>query len=134
MDPRVKRLEDEAGFSPRQARAYVESEGRCGFCGCDLIDTPERYAMGTIDHLLPRSSYPDFEDHTDNHVLACLRCNGLKSGFCGLRHGEDPLDMITKRKRALVERAREHLDALRPRVDDEWRTVCDIIRSSGERG
>jgi hypothetical protein len=127
-DPRIKLLESEVHFSPLHAHAYVEFEGHCGFCGCDLIATPEQYALGTIDHLLPRSKYPDFEDHRDNHVLACLGCNGLKSGYCPLKSGEDPAEALEQRKEILIKRTREYLATARPRVDGEWCRARDILR------
>jgi len=128
VDPRIKRLEKEAHFSPLHAHAYVESEGNCVFCGFDLIDTPQRYSMGTIDHLLPRSRYEHLADHKANHVLSCLRCNGLKSGFCGLEPGEDAEDMLEHHRDVLISRAVSYLEAAVPRLNGEWSQAKEILR------
>ncbi len=127
-DPRAKQLKDEANFNPVRAHAYVTYDGKCAFCGCDLIDTPEHYALGTIDHLLPKGEYPELADLEVNHVLSCFTCNQLKDGYHGLQKGEDPEKTLHEGREELLRRARAHLDQKRPRWETEWSTARRILR------
>lgn len=127
-DPRAKRLQDEAKFNLVRAHAYVTYDGKCAFCGCDLIDTPEHFALGTIDHLLPKSEYPELADLEINHVLSCFTCNQLKDGFHGLRKDEDPEKALHEGREELLERSRAHLAKVRPKWETEWNTARQILR------
>lgn len=52
-----------------------EQRGRCVFCR-RLID--ESQCASTIEHILPKSKYPQFETYPENLVLSCHACNNKK--------------------------------------------------------
>ena len=51
---KVERLKIECSFYETTAQAYDDFDGRCGYCGQDLVEDRFHYACGTIDHLIPR--------------------------------------------------------------------------------
>ena len=69
-DEIAQRLHRELDFNEGTARAYARTLGRCEYCDRDLIGDRLGYACGAIDHLLPKSTYPEFEWVQDNWVLA----------------------------------------------------------------
>ncbi|NEX60050.1 HNH endonuclease [Noviherbaspirillum galbum] len=57
-------------------------QGRCQYCGADLVSSLLAYRCAEVDHLLPPSN-PD-RDKPENLVLACRPCNGSLSRAHGL--------------------------------------------------
>lgn len=77
--------------------------GRCCYCRRWLVNTA--YAK-PIEHILPRSHYPQFSIDFWNLAVACYDCNGVKSDHVW---GSIPT------KLRLYPRAREFIDMFHPR-------------------
>lgn len=58
-----------------KAHLRREQHGRCVFCR-RIID--ESQCASTIEHILPKSKYPQFETYPENLVLSCHDCNNKK--------------------------------------------------------
>ena len=129
-DEIAQRLHRELDFNEGTARAYARTLGRCEYCDRDLIEDRLGYACGAIDHLLPKSKYPELKSFQDNFVLACSLCNDVKRTHDVLENGEKPEEALTQTRDALITRAREHiLDRLKV-VDSKWEKAKRIICSS----
>jgi hypothetical protein len=79
-DKKVKRLAKSCSSWPRQYRGYkkllVERDGlRCHYC-----ESLMKYEEAQIDHIVARAR--GGSDAPSNLVLACPRCNNLKSTLC----------------------------------------------------
>ncbi len=76
---------------PRQQEVRDRYHGRCGYCGVSDTDSAGEL---TVDHYLPVSAGGD--DHEDNLVYACFRCNTFKAAFLptpdDVAHGHCLLD------------------------------------------
>jgi hypothetical protein len=60
--------------------AYLRDRGICQYCGCNLFESYESlFGKQELDHLLPKTRYPQLETHIWNLVTACRLCNNLKS-------------------------------------------------------
>ena len=129
-DEIAERLRRELNFSEGTARAYARTRGRCEYCDRDLIEDRLGYACGVIDHLLPKSTYPDLEWCQDNLVLACSLCNDVKRAHDVLKKSEKPEEALTQTRDALITRAREHILDRRKVVDPDWEKAKRIICSS----
>jgi len=110
-----------------KAYAYVEFEGRCAFCGRDLIGTPDAYSIGTLDHILPKGKYPELSEDQRNKALSCLVCNHLKGNFDPLKHDEDPLEMVREGKRALISRSTAAIREQEQRANENWKKAKAIV-------
>ena len=97
-DEIAQRLHRELKFDERTAWAYARTRGRCEYCDLDLIEDRMGYACGEIDHLLPKSEYPDLEWCQDNWVLACRLCNSVKGTYPVLEKGEEMTEEALKEK------------------------------------
>ena len=75
---KAERLEKECGWAKPIAVAFAWAGGRCEYCGCDLLHDRLGYAVGELDHLLPKSKYKDLANCSDNWVLSCKLCNTIK--------------------------------------------------------
>ena len=133
-DEIAQRLHRELKFDERTARAYARSRGRCEYCDLDLIEDRMGYASGEIDHLLPKSEYPDLEWCQDNWVLACRLCNSVKGTYSVLEKGEEMTEeALAQIRDALITQVREHiLDRRRIVHDPQWEKAKRIICSSTE--
>ncbi|MCL2228422.1 MAG: HNH endonuclease [Firmicutes bacterium] len=49
----------------------------CGYCGKNFIAVRGK---SQIDHFIPRSDYPEYENKYSNLVLSCPTCNNKKHG------------------------------------------------------
>lgn len=67
---RLKRYED--------AKAFLQEDfgGICGYCGKDSRNMHQRFQ---VDHFVPKTLAPDRETDYYNLVLACAKCNQIKS-------------------------------------------------------
>lgn len=128
MNDASRRLISELGWHPSIARAYVEFNGHCAYCGEDVLSTRTGYALGALDHLLPKSKYPDLIDHESNHVLACTVCNSIKGNMDVLEAGEEPHRTLTERRHELIDRVRARIALEWLRLRAEWARAKGIIR------
>lgn len=119
---KVKLLVEECGFAELTAQVYVAYNGKCVYCGEDLVKSSLGYSSGTIDHLLPKSKHPNHEWNENNLVLSCGLCNSLKSGVDILQQGEDPTDMLENSKLEMIRRAKKVIsDKIGVRHQNWWK-------------
>ncbi len=128
-DPRVDKLWKECGFYYETAKAYVEFEGKCAYCGQDLIKDRLGYACGKIDHLLPQSIYSHYASDPRNRILACDICNSLKGNHDPCYEGEVPENMLANKRDVLIQRARDILKPKREKVDAVWEKATNIFQN-----
>lgn len=100
---KVERLKIECSFYETTAQAYDDFDGRCGYCGQDLVEDRFHYASGTIDHLIPQADFPEGKWFQPNLILSCSICNSLK-------HGANPCDQAELEKVPVMERTKYYLN------------------------
>jgi len=105
---------------PSTAKVYVESNGKCVYCGIDVVSDRYLYATSEIDHLFPRARYKDLEEHPKNIVLACYCCNGKKQKF-------DPMKLPIASGKKVEEILND--DQLREKVIDAIRKEKSLSES-----
>jgi hypothetical protein len=66
-------------LSDWQAPLALRARFRCVYCGCDFLESVERYFDWTWDHRVPRKKGGG--DGSDNREPCCTTCNGLKGAF-----------------------------------------------------
>lgn len=110
----ANRLRDELDFGYPLAFAIAATNGHCAYCGMDLLEDPSvGYA---VDHLLPKSKYPDYEDVPENWAWSCTGCNAFKFDFDPLLPGQKPNMVLGRSRGELVEGQRPASTARRPRA------------------
>lgn len=57
--------------------AFFEFDGRCAYCGLNLLAGAKRFRFSTVDHVYPTALGGTNEP--SNLVPACHECNGVKS-------------------------------------------------------
>ena len=125
-EEKIAKLMKLTGYKECTCRAWVEFEGKCAYCGEDLISTAFRYFSSPTDHILPKAHYPDFEWDVHNSVPSCTLCNSVKNNLDFLMEGENAEEMHIKKKE-LINRAKAKLE---PKIKDRlrfWKGVRDII-------
>ena len=120
---RLKRLE----YPPHLAQQWLEGNGRCTYCGRDVLHDRLGFACQVGDHLLPQGHYQQFSGDTRNEILCCSLCNSVKGDFDPLFDGEDPGEMLEHHRRTLVQRAREYI--LQQRLD-HWDSLWVATRAA----
>lgn len=112
------------GYPEHHAREYVRRRGRCTYCGVDVVNNRLGFATLQWDHLLPQAHYPEHANDSENIVLSCHLCNGLKRDY-------DPsvgeAQMLKDDKPQLIENARAYVGERRRTVDEEWRAARRIV-------
>jgi len=83
---KINLLVTKLSYYAATAKAYVESNGKCVYCGIDIFDDPHLYAKAAIDHLFPKCLYRALVNETENLVLSCSYCNNKKHNF-------DPMEL-----------------------------------------
>jgi 5-methylcytosine-specific restriction endonuclease McrA len=78
MNEKAKILMEKYGFDEWTALEYVEAGGKCVYCGINLLENLNSFAAADIDHILPKSKYPEVEAVKNNRVLSCRSCNSTK--------------------------------------------------------
>jgi len=107
------------GWSQETAKCWQLADFRCVYCGMNLLASLDMYWLGVIDHLLPKSRFPDLSEVASNKVLACRLCNFLKRAHVfdsvpSIYHGEDVLS--DQQRSALIAGYRPYIE--RKRVDE----------------
>ena len=112
-------------------KAWIEFDGRCAYCGQDLVEERLHYACGEVDHLIPENILSDNGEALQaNLVLACRLCNSLKHYENPCQKGEDCLEMLKNNRNELLQRTREIIakKAVQPHAD--WWKVRMILRGA----
>jgi hypothetical protein len=125
------------GFNLGTAQAYVESKGRCTYCGADCLATAQSYWSSQIDHLLPKNIYPTLILEPVNMVVSCFSCNNIKKGMDILtidpeltelkNEGLQPIDILNRFKSQAIEAIREQLKAKIAKRDADYSAIRAIV-------
>ena len=121
------RLISDIGFSEELAVAYVQAGGRCEYCGTDLLMNRQGYASAELDHLLPRSQFPELSSDLVNLVLCCRTCNGVKGNWSDFQESEAGKKSLKDNRRELIAQAREHISKKMIEYNNEWRKATRIL-------
>ena len=133
-ESKVELLIKEFGYARGIACAFVKWDGRCAYCGEDLLASRPGYSSAGIDHLVPKShmQQPNCSDLTDspaNIVLCCSSCNNMKYTMDALE-GHDAREVLLdpERRESFIKNVRCNLrDRIRAR-ESEWHRVSCIVR------
>ena len=115
----------QCGWHKHTATAFARAGGRCEYCGRDLLHDRLGYAVGEMDHLLPRAQHPQLVDCPDNWILSCRLCNSVKRDWDpapGL-----PADQLRNRRDEFVKAARAYIYEQRVTYDHDWLKVRKIM-------
>lgn len=134
-DERVGELIEELDFHPLTAKIYVKYNGKCAYCGLDLLETTVKYHSGTIDRLLPKSKYPELEWEESNLALSCFSCSNLKGEYDALESNpENALELLAKHQEILINKIKNELSKRMQTVENERIRVKRIIRGYNKAG
>jgi len=86
---------------------FERDQGRCVYCGLDLMADYDRFMMATEDHLVPESKGGKGRD-LQNLILSCAVCNRLKGNFV-----PDPALDSKKQRREYIAAVRAHIMKMR---------------------
>lgn len=132
MRNRKDRLVIEAHFSESDAKIWIKSDGKCVYCGEDLIMTSLGYYCSKYDHLLPVSKYKNVSGDENNLVLSCKLCNHLKNNFDPLEpYEEDQCKNIIadeKKRAVIIARVQRYIAGKIGKRHAEWWAVRQILR------
>ncbi|MBF0227888.1 MAG: HNH endonuclease [Desulfobacterales bacterium] len=123
----ITELQQKVGFNQLTAIVWTRAYGRCEYCKQDLLKNRLGYATGHIDHLLPKSKYPQYKDEIDNLVLSCSSCNGVKSNYDPIHPSENEHQMLLNYRHELIDRVRQYLRDQFRQYDRDWRIVLEIL-------
>ena len=116
------------GWRAHMAEQWVASNGRCTYCGRDVLHDRLGFASQCGDHLLPRRHYAAYADDERNEILCCSLCNSVKGHFDPLVEGEDPDTMLGPEKHAVVQRARDYILQQRQEIwDPQWLATREAV-------
>jgi hypothetical protein len=101
---------------PRHVKMWLRDECKCVYCGenilCDLV----RLTSAQLDHILPKSKYPDYKEEESNWVLACFCCNQIKRNYDPWTELPEEIksmglsvESLMNNRNLLIEKCREHL-------------------------
>ncbi|KPK48103.1 MAG: hypothetical protein AMS22_15850 [Thiotrichales bacterium SG8_50] len=77
-----------------------------------------------VDHLLPKSRYPEYADTEANYVLSCYCCNQIKRDF-------DPLNARPELKEAALDKCRDALiEVCRQYIGERLEKKRKILKES----
>lgn len=129
QDERVAQLIEEFNFHPLTAKIYVVYNGKCVFCGMDLLATSVEYYSGVIDRLLPKDKYPELEWEENNLVLSCFSCSNIKGEYDVLNAvGQNLPEMLQNYKDMLINKIMNELSNRIQTIEYERIRVKHIIR------
>ena len=98
--------------------AFALRDGcQCTYCGCGFLDDFDRYRLWDVDHILPKSKYPELIAEPLNLVSACRVCNLVKGRYDPNADGEQLLrdgQQLTETLRAqFIARTRSRIEEVR---------------------
>ena len=136
-EERIQKIIKLFGWWEITASSWVESEGRCVYCGLDLLDNLAVGTCAPTDHLLPKANpkYKHLEQHRANCVLSCPRCHSFKGQWDPLTVFKTTLapdQVIHDQRPQLIERIREYLAERRIKNDQVREDLRSIVRGGKE--
>jgi 5-methylcytosine-specific restriction endonuclease McrA len=116
------------------AAAWIRTEGKCAYCGADMLANATAYFTGFTEHILPTWKYRNRYADPFNATLACKHCNEAKGKWDP--NGEGEQRIVTDAHRAitqtqhdrLIERVKEHIKEYKDASEKNFQTVKGIIR------
>lgn len=83
---KIVRLKERSEWSEKTAAIWVDDDGFCYLCHLDLLPDQSLdyrvriavYDASVVEHVLPKSVYPEYKDDPRNARLACRFCNRRK--------------------------------------------------------
>jgi 5-methylcytosine-specific restriction endonuclease McrA len=128
-DQIVAQLTEEFSFHPLTAKIYVEYNGKCAYCGLDLLETTVKYHSGVIDRVLPIIKYPELEWEENNLALSCFTCSDLKGDYDVLESDKNNiLEILREYKGVLIDKIKLELSKRMQTVENERIRVKQIVR------
>jgi len=115
------------GWNPNALKAFIRDGGGCAYCGKPLLDMRDAAKTATIDHLLPRCSYPELRWKVDNLVPACAECNRIKRNYDPSERGGAALVLTEEIRLGLIFKAKEKIDE-RTKADERWESEFQKAR------
>ena len=104
-------------------QAFIRDGGCCVYCEKPLMEDYD--VVSCVDHLLPRSIYPELEHYVQNLVAACADCNQKKRNFDPSR-GKGLETLITEVRSDLIREARAEIE--RKRASMDWRAIFQTAK------
>lgn len=86
------------------------------------------FLAADIDHLLPKSNYPEFDSDPDNWVLSCRACNSMKGKAKFLKLKWEPQDALKNHKKELIEIIKNGLAEKRRSKEMELDEIRSVIQ------
>lgn len=128
-DQVVAQLIEEFNFHPLTAKIYVEYNGKCAYCGLDLLETTVKYHSGVIDRVLPKTIYPELEWDENNLALSCFTCSDLKGDYDVLESNKNnTMGILQEYKGILIDKIKRELSKRMQTIENERIRVKQIIR------
>lgn len=131
---RIDVLMRDHNYNKSTAIAYVQAKGTCSYCGENTLVNFLGYYSAQIDHILPRSKYPDLELEQTNLVYACFFCNKLKSSFdplYSLREKgfsiSDPKGALLYHREDLLREVALHLQDRLQKERNRYKSIMNIL-------
>ncbi len=125
---KVFELVNKHGFNEGTAIAYLESKGKCVYCDKNLLEGLSDFYAADIDHLLPKSMYPEIEWDINNWVLSCRACNSIKGKMNISNLSWTPTEAIKNHKKELIAMFRTFLQERRNTKELEFKMIKEIIQ------
>jgi 5-methylcytosine-specific restriction endonuclease McrA len=130
MENSERELVDTYKYNKETAREYIRSGGKCTYCGVDIFADWHQYATATIDHLLPKSAFPELAMAQDNLVLSCVACNHTKRAFNPLPKDETISDVhqyLASNRETLIARTKEYINSKVKATDEQRLRIAKLI-------
>lgn len=122
-------------FNVISAQAHVEANGYCRYCGEDIYASFLNYSSSHVDHILPKSKYPNLDREPSNFALSCFFCNQQKSDYDPLQGIEtagssnDPQTALLSQREQLIKIASSHLANELSRKKRIYNEIRGLLRS-----
>jgi len=120
------------GVSAPLNAIWLRAQGRCEYCGVDLLELHEVYRGADSDHLLPKSLYPLLIDKLNNYVMACASCHKLKGHRYDPGNGDarwqNVSDLTDDERKQLIDIVIARIRPLREEQKRQLLAAKDFIR------
>lgn len=135
QDERVAQLIEEFNFHPCTAKIYVEYNGKCAYCGLDLLETAVKYSSVALNRILPQAKYPELEWEESNLALSCSSCSSIKGDYDVLDSTKKNIpEILQNYKDILINKIMTELSNRMQTIENERIRVKQIIRGFCKAG
>ncbi len=127
---KIHKLITEHRYDNNTAKLYIESKGKCTYCGTDLFFNLLTYYSGDMEHILPKSKYPELKQNDLNYVVSCRVCNQSKGrkNFLTKDEEKNPIAMLTEHREELINRIKEYIKTKKQEKEKTYEEVKKIIQ------